>query len=189
MASSVRVPTWALATLAGVGLVAALSTVYRIASKPAAPLKAFILIVRLSESEGSSDARSPLHNKDSHCRAEIAPGKMAEFLELWQPLAAHCQANEPDTFSYEAAISDKDTDVVIIFERYRSKSALTGTQNSRHIRSVGALLQMAPGYAAGPHQSSEPFKQFRQQLEKSGIVVEKSGESYIESNVGFMTRS
>lgn len=53
---------------------------------------------------------------------------MEEFLQRWQPLAAHCQANEPETFSYEAAISDKDADVVIIFERYRSKSALTGAQ-------------------------------------------------------------
>lgn len=58
--------------------------------------------------------------------AELAPGKIDEFLRLWEPLAAHCLEHEPETFSYEAAISDKEPDTVIIFERYRSKESLTG---------------------------------------------------------------
>ena len=58
-------------------------------------------------------------------RLKTAPGMAKEWLAAWAPLAAFCRAHEPNTLSYEAAISDKDADVILIYERYVTKADLT----------------------------------------------------------------
>lgn len=108
--------------------------------RPPTLRKAFILIVRLStwSTFFFTVCVCLLTVKRSYrVPAEIVPGRMGDFLQLWKPLADHCLAHEADTFSYEAAISDKDEDTVIIFERYRSKESLTG---ARRLRLLGLNL-------------------------------------------------
>lgn len=41
-----------------------------------------------------------------------------EWLDVWQDRGEDALAGEPETSSYEAAISDQDTDQVLVFERY-----------------------------------------------------------------------
>jgi quinol monooxygenase YgiN len=98
-------------------------------------------------------------------RLKLQPGKASAFLELWRPLAEHCKAYEPGTLSYECCLSDKENDVVVIYERYTNKAYLTDV-----------------------HQKSLPFVTFKQALADSDLVVSKSGESFIESDVGYMQR-
>jgi quinol monooxygenase YgiN len=97
-------------------------------------------------------------------RLKLAAGKVPDFIELWRPLAQHCRAHEPGTLSYECAVSDKEPDVVVIYERYVNKAYLTEV-----------------------HQKSGPFLGFKAALAESGFVLDKSGESFVESNVGYMS--
>ena len=82
------------------------------------------------------------------------------WIKAWEPLGAHCR-DEPGCLTYDAVCDDGDGTRVSIVERYTCKADLTEI-----------------------HQKSAPFLAFRahpvQQLIKS-----KSGQSYLETNVGF----
>jgi quinol monooxygenase YgiN len=96
-------------------------------------------------------------------REDLVP----HFIELFRPVATHVREREPHTLSYELMWSDKDPLRALVFERYRNKQE-------------DFLVT---------HRSSEPFLRFRKQLQEmqdDGRVVELSGESYVESNVGFV---
>lgn len=84
------------------------------------------------------------------------------FKTAFAPLAALVKENEGGTLSYGLAQSDKDPRMVLIFERYTDKD--------------DAYLQV--------HRSSEPFQVFRPQL--AALRANISGESYIESDLGFV---
>jgi len=93
--------------------------------------------------------------------------KRAEDVDIFKtafaPLAAFVEKNEPRTLSYSMAQSDKDPKTVLLFERYVDKN--------------DAYLEV--------HRKSAPFKVFRPQLAAMEATI--SGESYIESNMGFMS--
>jgi quinol monooxygenase YgiN len=85
----------------------------------------------------------------------------AAFLEAFKPLAEHCRLHEPNTLMYEAAVDDSTGTKVVIMERYVSKADLTEV-----------------------HQKSAPFLAFKDHPVQK-LVVAKSGQSYLETNVGF----
>ena len=97
-------------------------------------------------------------------KLKTMPGRAREWIDAWTPLAKYCKEHEPRTLSYEASISDKEPDTVLIFERFVTKADLTDI-----------------------HQLSAPFIAFRSHPAQS-VVLEKDGHSYYESNVGFMRR-
>ncbi|GAB5030947.1 Hypothetical protein NocV09_00402220 [Nannochloropsis oceanica] len=84
------------------------------------------------------------------------------FKAAFAPLAVVVKENEAGTLSYGLAISDKDPLMVLIFERYVDKD--------------DAYLRV--------HRSSESFQVFRPQL--AALKANISGESYIESDLGFV---
>ncbi|MGK0343897.1 MAG: quinol monooxygenase YgiN, partial [Candidatus Azotimanducaceae bacterium] len=46
-----------------------------------------------------------------------------EWLDVWRNRGEDALAGEPETSSYEAAVSDQDTDHVLVFERYTNGRA------------------------------------------------------------------
>ena len=62
---------------------------------------------------------------------KLQPGKAKEFIDAWTPLATYCRLHEPRTLTYEAAISDKEDDTVLIYERYVAKHDLTEVRHGR----------------------------------------------------------
>jgi quinol monooxygenase YgiN len=92
-----------------------------------------------------------------------------QFQKDIEPVAVHVRNHEPDTLAYEVLLSDKDPLQVLIMERYRNKDV--------------AYLQV--------HKSSAPFLAFRpklQAMQESGRVLRMSGNSYLDSGVGFGDR-
>ena len=92
-----------------------------------------------------------------------------QFLKDFKPLAEYVQSSEPDTLAYEVLLSDKDPLQVMILERYKDKE--------------NAYLKV--------HRSSAPFLAFRpklQAMQEKGYV-KLSGNSYIDSSVGFGDRT
>lgn len=92
-----------------------------------------------------------------------------QFLNDFKPLAEYVKSSEPDTLAYEVLLSDKDPLEVMILERYKDKE--------------NAYLTV--------HKSSEPFLAFRpklQAMQEKGLV-KVSGNSYLDSGVGFGDRS
>lgn len=83
------------------------------------------------------------------------------WLEAFTPLAEHCRLHEPNTLMYEAALDDTTGTKIVIMERYVSKADLTEV-----------------------HQKSAPFIAFKDHPAQQ-LVINKSGQSYIETNVGF----
>jgi quinol monooxygenase YgiN len=97
-----------------------------------------------------------------------AMGGLQTFKEAWSRLAADVKKREPNCLSYELCAGEEDENSIIIYERYVSKADLTLTHNE--------------GIA---------FKAFGKRLgegELKGLVLEKSKEFYVETNVGFMSR-
>jgi len=91
------------------------------------------------------------------------------FIEVFQPLAQYIEQNEPDTLSYEVLLSDKNPLQVTILERYKDK--------------YRAYLKV--------HRSSKPFQTFRPKLQgmvDDGEVVKIEGQSYLDSQIGFLSR-
>lgn len=89
---------------------------------------------------------------------------LAEFERIFAPLAAFVEAKELGTASYILMHSDKEPRHVMILERYKSKD-----------------------YYLNVHRTSPEFRQFREKFQEiiaRGAVV--AGDSYIESDVGFM---
>lgn len=91
-----------------------------------------------------------------------------QFLEDIKPLCDYIRANEPTTLAYEVMKSDKDPLVVTLMERYADKDE--------------AYLKI--------HKSAKPFLVFRPKLKamQDDGNVEISGESYVDSMVGFGDR-
>lgn len=84
-------------------------------------------------------------------------------LKLWQPVAEHCRNNEPETLSYEAAISDSDANRIVFVERYETKEK--------------SYLEV--------HRSSDAFLKFRKQL--SDMAPQISGHSYLTTDIGYFS--
>ena len=103
-------------------------------------------------------------------RIKLIPGTLSRFLDLFQPLAAHCRSSEPRTLSYELCVGEGSADEtgaeILIYERYCEKEALTGA-----------------------HHSSAAFKAFQAALAEAGIVAERSRATYMETGVGFIVRA
>lgn len=86
------------------------------------------------------------------------------FMHEFRPLADYVRTEEPTTISYELLESDKDSTLIYILERYKTKKA---------------YLEI--------HKHSKPFLNFRakfQEMINNGTIVD--GQSYIESNIGFV---
>ena len=91
-----------------------------------------------------------------------------QFLGDIKPLCDYIRANEPTTLAYEVMKSDKDPLMVTLMERYADKDE--------------AYLKI--------HKSAKPFLEFRPKLKamQDDGNVEISGESYVDSMVGFGDR-
>ena len=91
-----------------------------------------------------------------------------QLLSDIKPLCDYIKANEPTTLAYEVMKSDKDPLMVTLMERYADKDE--------------AYLKI--------HKSSKPFLEFRPKLKamQDDGNVEISGESYLDSMVGFGDR-
>ena len=100
-----------------------------------------------------------------YIRVKLKTDAIPEFLERWGKLASHVRANEPETLSYELCRSDQNEDEFMIVERYPSRAQLED-----------------------PHQTSEEFKAFKEWWTSSGVVLEKSGMSCVETGVGYMSK-
>ena len=86
------------------------------------------------------------------------------FIADFTPVAEYVRQHEPTTISYELLLSDKDDLHIYIMERYVNKQA---------------YLEV--------HKKSSEFLSFREKFQKlinGGTKVD--GESYIESNIGFV---
>lgn len=85
------------------------------------------------------------------------------FLERWQRLAAFVQDHEPETLAFEALQSDSDPLMLLIYERYTSRSSYENI-----------------------HRKSEAFTTFKTWLMEYPHGPDISGQSYVETNKGFM---
>lgn len=83
------------------------------------------------------------------------------FIDLFISMAEYVKQYESTTLSYEAAENDKNSKQIMIIERYIDKNSYLNI-----------------------HKKSKEFIEFRQQL--STLNVKISGNSYVESNIGFM---
>jgi quinol monooxygenase YgiN len=101
-----------------------------------------------------------------YIRVKLKPEMVAEFKERFAVLANHVRENEPETVSYQLCESDQSPDEFMIVERYPSRAKLED-----------------------PHQQSAPFKTFKEWWVNSGAVIEKSGMSCLETDIGFMART
>jgi quinol monooxygenase YgiN len=100
-------------------------------------------------------------------KLDAAKGGLVAFKQAGFPaLAEHCYKHEPRTLSYILMEGEEDANEILIFERYATKADLTET-----------------------HHASAPFKAFGAALAASGLVLSKSRETYIETDVGFMERA
>ena len=88
-----------------------------------------------------------------------------EAEEAWKPEALECWLNEPGTLSYELARSDKNERMIIFIERYADKE--------------DAYLAV--------HKGSAAFAKFRPEISRLDPKI--SGESYIASDIGYMSRA
>jgi quinol monooxygenase YgiN len=96
-------------------------------------------------------------------------GGAKKFKEAWASLAADVKAKEKNCLSYEVADSSDEPDSIIIYERYKSKRDLDETHNNGVV-----------------------FKAFGKRIHEGdlkGLVVSRTRSTFIESNVGFMTRA
>ncbi|GLC39706.1 hypothetical protein PLESTB_000437200 [Pleodorina starrii] len=99
-------------------------------------------------------------------KGQVKPGQAALFEKCFAPLAQHVTANEAQAYSYKLCWSDSDPDSFIIYERYASKE-----------------------YLEEVHWKSEPFLQFRKDLEANGVEwITKDVTKYYETGPGFMAR-
>jgi quinol monooxygenase YgiN len=91
-----------------------------------------------------------------------------EFLDDIRPLMEYIRVHEPTCIGYEVLLSDQNELQVLILERYQDKDI--------------AFLQI--------HRSSAEFLAFRPKLQamQSAGRVTMSGQSYYDSNLGFVGR-
>lgn len=85
------------------------------------------------------------------------------FLAIWLPLANHVEQKEPETLGFEWLVADNDPTKVLVYERYTSKDAFLTV-----------------------HRTSQPFLKFKTDQNHLPFEVEVSGQSYYETNQGFM---
>jgi len=96
---------------------------------------------------------------------KLNEGKREQFFKHFQPVIEHVQQNEPDTIMYQIYNDRKDSNKVVIIERYKSQDALK------------------------KHGQSEPFKKFGAVLKSEQIGHIASIDVYNEvENVGFTSK-
>ena len=98
-------------------------------------------------------------------RLRCRPGGAPQLMKLLEPLADAVERSEPHTLTYQVLRSDRNSDELLLLERYRSRAD---------------MLE--------PHKSSPAFLEFKRQLALSGVVEEKSGSSWLSTEVGFASR-
>ncbi|KXZ44241.1 hypothetical protein GPECTOR_70g471 [Gonium pectorale] len=99
-------------------------------------------------------------------KGKVKEGQAAAFEKCFTPLAKYVTENEDGCLSYQLSWGEEDKDSLIIFERYVSKE-----------------------YLENVHWKSEPFAQFRKDLESNGVVWEsKEVYKYYETGPGFPAR-
>jgi quinol monooxygenase YgiN len=98
-------------------------------------------------------------------KLKLKAGSRQQFIDIFRPLAAFCEQKEPYTITYSLSTSEKDPDTIMIYERYRNKDDLKIT-----------------------HDGSKEKAAFGELLAKSGLIVEKSLEEYMETGVGYAFR-
>ncbi|GAB4821193.1 hypothetical protein N2152v2_008239 [Parachlorella kessleri] len=86
-----------------------------------------------------------------------------EFLTIWLPLAKYVREKEPSTLSFELLVADNDPTKVLVYERYISRDAFIDI-----------------------HRASEPFLAFKKAQQQLPFEMEVKGQSYYETNHGFM---
>eukprot|EP00882_Tetradesmus_deserticola_P003055 GHRQ01003243.1.p1 GENE.GHRQ01003243.1~~GHRQ01003243.1.p1 ORF type:complete len:152 (+),score=52.15 GHRQ01003243.1:205-660(+) len=85
------------------------------------------------------------------------------FLAIWQPLAEYVRAAEPVAVAFEALQADNDPCNVMVYERYVNREAYEGT-----------------------HRTSPAFLEFKEAMAALPFKVELVGQSFLETNIGFM---
>ena len=102
------------------------------------------------------------------------------WISLFRPLAEYCLQNEPGTLGYDVAIADSNPLKVLVYERY-AMWCVFGAQPSPYLTS--------PRYASKAdhtaHTQSAPYLEFKEQASSIPFAA-KSGQSYIEQNIGFI---
>uniref|UniRef100_A0A383VP24 ABM domain-containing protein n=1 Tax=Tetradesmus obliquus TaxID=3088 RepID=A0A383VP24_TETOB len=85
------------------------------------------------------------------------------FLAIWQPLAEYVKAAEPVALAFEVLQADNDPCNIMVYERYVSREAYEGT-----------------------HRTSPAFLHFKTAMAALPFKVELVGQSFLETNIGFM---
>lgn len=127
-----------------------------------------ILLSRLMSNMHSSQSTSNNHQNqksfDLFVNLEFNNEKEKErFKKIFAPMAEYVKKHEPTTLSYELIESDKNVHNICIVERYVDKAAYTDI-----------------------HRTSKEFVEFRQLFSEFEVTI--VGNSYYESNIGFIDR-
>lgn len=86
------------------------------------------------------------------------------YMELWRPLGQYCKHHEPATLSFELSVADSDPLTLLVFERYISKDDFTNV-----------------------HRKSQAYNNYKKEFTRYlQDKVNVTGQSYYESNLGFM---
>ena len=67
-------------------------------------------------------------------RLHAAPGRRGEVLAVLKAHAKRCLEGEPGTLQFDLLCSDSDSDVVLIYERYRDQAAMDAHSNGASIK-------------------------------------------------------
>ena len=92
-----------------------------------------------------------------------------EFFKIVKPLAEYIKESEPDTIAFEVICNDKDPLQLMLLERYKNKDT--------------AFLKI--------HKTSAAFLEYRPKLQamQDAGFVQISGNSYLDSGIGFADRA
>ncbi|KIY98708.1 hypothetical protein MNEG_9254 [Monoraphidium neglectum] len=84
-----------------------------------------------------------------------------KWVAAWLPMVDQVRANEPGTLSYELCIGDTEPLKALVYERYVDRAAYEDV-----------------------HRTSEAMAAFKEVTSK--IKMQVQGQSYVETNHGFM---
>jgi quinol monooxygenase YgiN len=71
---------------------------------------------------------------------KTAPGKGADFEQVFRDLAGQVKANEPGNQLYRVFKSRKDADTYVVMEIYADQAALEAHGKSDHFRAAGPRI-------------------------------------------------
>ena len=127
-----------------------------------------------------------------YIRVKLKREMIPEFKERWGILAKHVRENEPETLSYELCASDQNDDEFMIVEVCPSRKPPTLIPSSSpsplSTRPLRAERYPSRAQLEDPHQTSAPFKAFKEWWTNSGVVLEKSGMSCVETGIGYAAK-